>query len=121
MGYNRVDPASGILQFGVQQVYEKLYSSVPATSMNAVDTLVTSTFISADYTIVLFNRIQNKSKSLKMTVRTLNSISKNQVFSRSGDPINITIDTIIAGANMEVRIVNNESYDLDCIVIRAYL
>ncbi len=121
MGYNRVDPASGILQFGVQQVYEKLYSTVLATSTNAVDILDTSTFVSADYTIVLFNRTQNKSKSLKMTVRTLGVTSKNQVFNRSGDPINIAIDTVLSGLNMEVRIINNESYDLDCIVIRAYL
>jgi hypothetical protein len=121
MGYNRVDPASGILQFGVQQVYEKLYSTVLAASTNAVDILETSTFISADYTIVLFNRIQNKSKSLKMIARTLGSTAHNQVFGRSGDPINVAIDTVLVGLNMEVQIINNESYDLDCIIVRAFL
>lgn len=121
MGYNRVDPATGMLSFGVQQVYYKVTDKVTATTTKTVDTIPTTGLSGLEITLSLFNKTQNKSRMLKMLVRVTDTDCRNQVYAKSGDNLNVLVDASLSGANTIVTVVNNEAFDLDCTIIRATL
>lgn len=99
------------------QVWNRFQKTVPAGQTLVADSVFNSEFRAVEYK-VSFNG-DNKTKSLVIKINKLQATVIDEVYARSGDIINVTINAVLNGSSTELVIVNNEAYNLDVILLRA--
>jgi hypothetical protein len=99
------------------QVWNQKSAVIPGLTTIAADSISLPSFFSATYLLSFNNASKNKSFTLKINKRE--SGLRSQVFSKSGDVLNIVVEAIENGGNMELRISNNESFQINYTLARA--
>jgi len=95
--------------------------SVAGNSAEIVDSFDASTWKTAEYTFSFQENLGPKVKSLKVLLSHDDSIVSEQVFAKQGSPIDLELNTSLNGSNIEVQVVNNESYQVDVSFARLRL
>ena len=106
---------------GVADFFKKITDSIPAGATKIIDTVPLVNFRLLEYTFRASNSPNTKTKGLKMTVRVTDSTVSDQVYSRGGDAINMSIDATISGPNVNLVLQNFEAFTLNYGLIRATL
>lgn len=99
------------------QVWNQQSDNIPGSSLKIADQIALSNFQSATY-LLSFNYL-SKNKSLTIKINKSEAGIFSQVWGKSGDPLNILIDAFSNGGNMELRITNNESFNINYTLARA--
>jgi len=113
LGFN---PIEG--KFDFKAPHEQVTDTIPAFSSNVVDSIDLSDFFSLEYSFHLTNG--TKVRSFKCIVTYDNGFLTDQVYSRSGS-LNVGIDIVINGVNMDLQITNNEASEVDLTLTRLIL
>jgi len=99
------------------QVWNQKSDTIPGLTTIAADSLSLSNFFSATYLLSFNNASKNKSFTLKIN-KGQNGL-RSQVFAKSGTGLNITVEAIENGGQMEISITNNESFTINYTLARA--
>lgn len=99
------------------QVWNQKSAQINGLTTIVADSLAISNFFSATYLLSFNNASKNKSFTLKINKRESGLTS--QVFAKSGDGLNLIVEAIENAGNMELRISNNESFQINYTLARA--
>lgn len=94
---------------------------IPANSQQVVDTVALSDFLNMKYFVAFKNDTNDNTKSMEVTVRKTGSTTCFSVSNRLGVGIDLEISPEVTGSNSEMKITNNESYDLTMCFARLTL
>ena len=98
---------------GTTSPWTKGSRSLSPTSTTVLDSLPLSSFVCAYYHLCFKEQGGVKTKTLKIDIRKVDTDVEDQVYARNGDSINIAVNAVTVGANMELQIVNNEAFGID--------
>ena len=96
----------------VAQPWIKKNTTVAAQSTKIVDSIPVAKFSRAEYVVSYKNAINDKKKSLKLSAEIQGSEVFDSVYARLGD-LDVGINTLITGSNMELKVTNNELFLID--------
>ena len=110
----RFNPFTGTLDYtGGGGAWEKASSTVTASSTGVIDTVANTAFESLKYIISIFNSANTSYRSLEISILNANGGYKETRNARLQDNgPNVAINTINNAGNLELQVVNNESYDI---------
>jgi hypothetical protein len=95
--------------------------TIPASSSLAVDTILLSELKSTEYFISVYKQDRTKIRTLNMLVNNINGLLQDAVYARIGNDIQVEISAEVSGLNAELKIVNLESFDINCSFKRTNL
>jgi hypothetical protein len=106
---DRVNPSSG----GPSSIWDSITANISASSTGVIDTVGNGSFKSLKYIVSVFNGANNSFKTLEIDILNEGSTYKETVFGRlrSGSS-DIEVTTVNNAGSMELRLTNNESFDL---------
>ena len=90
-------------------VWSKTTVLVPASSTVIIDTVPLASFGQLEYIINYLNTFTKGKSGLKMTVINDDSTIEEQVYAKSGAPLNLGLVVNPVGINCEVSLQNNET------------
>jgi hypothetical protein len=99
------------------QVWNRFQTSVNAGQTKVADAILNSEFRAVEYKVSFHGN--NKTKSLVIKINKLQATIIDEVYSKSGDIINVAVNAVLNGSSTELVIINNEAYNLDVILLRA--
>jgi hypothetical protein len=103
---------------GDADIWTRVAGSVSSSGTSAVDTVSKSIFRTLDYNVTIKDTTSNKVKTLKMTVVQDDSGLKDYVSGIAGSPLNVSIDAIDTGSDVDLSFTNNEAFDVDVDAVR---
>lgn len=95
-----------------------LADTILAGATKAVDAIPLSAFSALEYFVNTKGDTPTKAKFIKVLVQKTDTDVETQVYARRGDQLDIEIDAFISGSNAELRIKNNESFQLEVAATR---
>lgn len=121
----RYNPFTGTLDLvgGTSaNIWEKVSSTVPALNTVAVDTLANTEFKSLKYIITTYNETNSAYRSIELSVLNNNgSYRETRSHRLQVGGLSVAIDTFNNAGTFELRITNNESYDVQVEIGRLVL
>lgn len=94
-------------------------ATVPANSTLIVDSELLTHFENIEYTFKIKKNLD--SRSLKLSVHKSDVNVKDQVYAKTGDPINIEMNTLSDGSEYSLEIVNNESVSVGLVFLKMLI
>lgn len=91
---------------------------VDAGTTKVVEAVGMTEFSALEYFVNIKSSSPTKVKVLKVLVFKTDTDVETQVYARRGDTLDIEIDAFAAGSNAELRIKNNESFQLEVAATR---
>lgn len=88
-------------------------TTIPASSTLDVETIVFNSILRGIYEVVIYSDAENKYKSFTANVSRRGSLVSDTVSAKLGDNIQVNTSFIQSGADLILRMQNNESYDVD--------
>ena len=98
--------------------YRNLEQNVGPGLTISVDTIPLECFNSLEYQLSVTNSDESLRKSLKLFVQKTDTDVEDTLFSKLGDPIQIEVSSEKVGQNLEIRVKNNEAYQLKANLLR---
>ena len=100
--------------------WEKLAKTVPAASTIVVDVLPLASFKLAKFVVQMQNVPNNKYKSLEILASRRGASQVNDsVYAKVGDSINVSLNVLVSGSDVQLQAVNAESFDVDLTVTKT--
>lgn len=93
--------------------------TIPSSSTLTVDTNTFATLNHVDYSMHFKNAGSSVTKSLKLAVRRIGASVADTVSSKFGSAMNLSVNPQIVGSNMEVRVTNNEPFNVDLVFVKT--
>lgn len=92
-----------------------------AVSTTTLDSRPLSSLVCAYYQVCMKEQGGSRTKTLKIDIRKVDTDVEDQVYAKNGDVMNIAINAVTVGTNIELQIQNNESYGVDVSFARLTL
>lgn len=90
--------------------WKRFISVLPSASTTTIFTIDLVNIHGAHYILTFFNKLQNKSMTVKASVSKRNGQAVKSIYDKLGDSVNISIDVSTAGV---FTITNNGAFDLN--------
>lgn len=99
------------------QVWNQKSAQIAGLTTIVADSISISNFFSATYLLSFNTSSKNKSFTLKINKGEFGLTS--QVFAKSGKGLNLIVEAIESAGNMELKISNAESFEINYTLARA--
>jgi len=90
-------------------IWSKQTVLLPASSTTIIDTIPLASFGQLEYIINYLNTFTSDKMGLKMTVINDDSTIEEQVYAKSGAPLNLGLFANAVGVNCQISVQNNET------------
>ena len=99
--------------------WRKFKKTVPASSTVDVDNLAYGTYGGSYYIVNVSNCSNNiYTQFIINAIKNPPSDIKDSIVQKLGTPVDISLNVLVVGSEVRVRITNNESFQLDVVVSR---
>ena len=106
----------------VSQNWAKTAASVSPSSTAILTTLPLASFRVKKFYIEAYSDAENKYKAMEMLATRKGAMGVNDtVYSRIGDPLNISLNLTVSGADVSLSVINNESFAIGVVVTQLTL
>lgn len=105
----------------INGAWTKANNSVGPSTTKVIETVGLSSFHNIDYIFTIFNEVEEKTRSLQMTVIREGGTIKTSVHGRLGSMTNISVVGNVSGSDMELEITNNNLYTVSVSYARLTL
>ena len=103
----------GIINPTGSGAWDKGIAQVLASSSGVIHSFPESQFRALRYVVAFYNTIENKTKTLEFIVNKESGTISTTVHNKLGKSISLGISAAIASGNLQVTVVNNETFDLE--------
>ena len=101
--------------------WRKFSDTVSSSSTLVVDTVPLADITRLIYEFNFSANTFSDVKSLKLTLHKVDGDLEDIISSRFGGPLNLEINANVSGSDVEIELVNNESFDIDVCFLKANL
>jgi hypothetical protein len=99
----------------------RILKDVLANTTQVVDIIPMSSFRSLEYLISYHGGLPLKDKTFKFVCNQAETLVETQAFAITGNSMKIGIDVFVSGQNAEVRVVNQENYNIKFAALKQTL
>lgn len=92
--------------------WKKATAAVSGSSTIVIDTTALADFSSLKYILSFNNDIEEVTKKYELSIVRKGSTISDSIYARLGSALNLAINSNINGSNLELEIINNETFDL---------
>ena len=119
----RFNPLTGNLDFDTKSsgLWSTVIDTVINNSSKVADTISLTGLNSVTYKITIYNTSESVSRTFDMTVNNANGSLRDSISKKVGSNINYSIDASVNSGNMELTIINNESFSLEISMAKLVL
>lgn len=89
-------------------IWDQFSKPLAISTTNVADTVALVNFVQLDYFLTFKDSVSSKVKTLKLLVLKDDSSIKDQISQIAGSPLDLDIEAVINGSDMELQITNNE-------------
>lgn len=113
---NNIINASGL------SPWTKFSKVIPASTNYVADTTLFTNFTCIDYAVCMQRASGGtEARTLNVKVRKNNTDVEDQVFGIEGDSLDVDVDVIVNGSNLELKFDNSEAFDVNLIFTKLLM
>lgn len=110
----KFNPFTGNLDLvgGSDTTWSKLSNTIPSSSVSVVDSISNNDFESLKYIVTIFNKANSAYRSFEFSILNNNGSYKDVLSHKIKSGASVSVDTNNNAGTLELKITNNESFDL---------